>query len=195
MTDNPPTNDTTSASDPRPSAAEIEAERARVARVLRERARKLARRTEEAEVENTGDLITFELDGGRFAIEADLVREVVSVREVTPLPTSPDFVLGITNVRGMIIAVLDLRRILGRGATTRPSRQLVVVETGGVEVGFDVGEAGVARIPQNRLSAPATTAASYQKALAPDGLEVLDVARIIADTRQTAASLASGGEQ
>lgn len=195
MTDSPHTNDPTSANDPRPSAAEVEAARARVARVLRERAQKLARPIEESEGEDTSELVTFELDGGRLAIEADLVREVVAVREVTPLPTSPDFVLGITNVRGMIIAVLDLRRILGRGATTRPSRQLVVVETGGVEVGFDVGESGVARVPQSWLSASPPPAAGHHKVVTPDGLEVLDVARIIADTRQTAASLASGGEQ
>jgi hypothetical protein len=86
-----------------------------------------------------------------------------------------------------------LRRILGRGATTRPSRQLVVVETGGVEVGFDVGDSGVARIPQSWLSAPSSPAAGYHKVVTPDGIEVLDVARVIADTRQTAASLASGG--
>lgn len=192
MTDNENSTDSSIGADPRPSAVEVE--RDRVAQVLRERARKLARLLEQGEVEDTIDLVTFELEGRHLAIEADLVREVVPVREVTPLPTSPDFVLGITNVRGMIIAVLDLRRILGGGAALRSIGQLVVVETGGVEVGFDVGESGVARVPQSWLSAPSSSIAGYIKAVTPDRLEILDVARIIADTRQTAASLASGGE-
>ncbi len=163
-----------------------------VARVLKERARKLARPLAEEQLEDTADLVTLEVDGHRFAVESDLVREVFSVRAVTPLPTAPDFVLGITNVRGRIVAVLDLLRILGLGVAGRSGGQVVIVEVGGVDVAFDIGESGVAQVPLSHLRDSSTAAGPYVKAVTPDQLGVLDVERIIAETRQTAASLATG---
>ncbi len=166
-----------------------------VERVLNERAAVLARHIEVEVVEETTDLVTLDVGGHSYAIEAKLVREVFPVREVTPLPTSPDFVLGITNVRGKIIAVLDLLRVLGMGAATRSARQIVIVAIGAIEVAFDIGESGIARIPRSRVRPASLPAGSYVKAVTSDDLGILDVERIIGDTRQTAASLATGADE
>ncbi len=166
----------------------------RTKRILRQRAEQLSRPLDEEDLEETADLVTLDLDGHHYAIQAELVREVYPVRGVTPLPTSPDFVLGITNVRAKIIAVLDLLRVLGLGATTRTSREVVIVEVGGVEVAFDVGESGIARVPRSRLRPSSLPPQAYVKSITHDDLGILDVERIIAETRQTAASLASGDD-
>jgi purine-binding chemotaxis protein CheW len=169
------------------------ADREYVGRVLRERARALARPLAGDRIEATADLVTLELGGRGYAIEANVVREVCAVRELTPLPTAPPFVLGITNIRGKIIAVLDLAGVLGHGAVARPSGRAIIVEIGGIEIGVDARHCGVARVPHRRL-APASREAQrrYLKAVGNDDLGVLDLERIVADTRQTAASLASG---
>lgn len=166
-----------------------------VERVLNERAAVLARHIDAEVVEETTDLVTLDVGGHSYAIEAELVREVFPVREVTPLPTSPDFVLGITNVRGKIIAVLDLLRVLGLGSATRSTRQVVIVAVGAIEVAFDIGESGIARIPQSRVRPTSSPAGSYVKAVTSDELGILDVERIIGDTRHTAASLATGSDE
>ncbi len=174
--------------------ADVTADRERTRRILRQRARALARRPDDVELEEIRELVTLELAGRRYAIDADLVREVLAVREVALLPTSPPFVLGLTNVRGRITAVIDLRVVLGFEGVARSSGQVVIVETGGVEVAIDVRESGVARVPLSHFEKPPGDANRYVKARTTDGVEVLDIERIVGDTRQSAASLASGAQ-
>ena len=56
------------------------------------------------------DLVIFDLDESRFALKLSAVDRVVRVVEITPLPKAPDIVLGIINVQGGIIPVIDVRK-------------------------------------------------------------------------------------
>lgn len=79
--------------------------------ILAERARKLAR--EAAQVADAGDLvevIEFMLAHETYALEARHVREIYPLKDLTPLPGTPAFVLGIINLRGQILSVIDLRQ-------------------------------------------------------------------------------------
>jgi purine-binding chemotaxis protein CheW len=65
--------------------------------------------------------VVFVLDDLRFAIEAAAVQEVVRAVEVMPFPGAPAIVLGVIDVRGAIVPVLDLKRRFGL-----PARELGV---------------------------------------------------------------------
>lgn len=101
-------------------------ERARA--VLEERARRLARRPEKSEAGSAAEALCFSVGPERYGIEAGYVREVVRASEVTPVPGGPDLFSGVTNLRGEVLAVADLRRLLGLPALPRsePSRLLVL---------------------------------------------------------------------
>jgi purine-binding chemotaxis protein CheW len=65
--------------------------------------------------------------GGRlFAVDAADAREVVVLDTAVPVPGAPPSVLGLTNVRGTIVPVVDARPVLGVAAHTRSDRALVV---------------------------------------------------------------------
>jgi purine-binding chemotaxis protein CheW len=86
-------------------------ERAR--RILDQRAAMLARPTVDSySARKTTDVINFTLDGERYCIETRCVREVRRSRAVTPLPGVPDFLVGVTNLRGEILPLIDVRRFL-----------------------------------------------------------------------------------
>jgi purine-binding chemotaxis protein CheW len=86
-------------------------ERAR--RILDERAGNLARPSVDPHsARNTSDVVGFVLDGGQYCIETRCVREVRRFGDVTPLPGVPDFLVGVTNLRGEILPLIDLRRFL-----------------------------------------------------------------------------------
>ncbi|MGB7541432.1 MAG: chemotaxis protein CheW [Burkholderiales bacterium] len=100
----------------------LEAARARMARVwapdpeetkriLRERAQSLAREPGKAEAGDEHiEVIEFVLAFESYAIETRYVREVEPLDNLTPLPCTPAFVLGIVNIRGEILSVVDLRK-------------------------------------------------------------------------------------
>jgi purine-binding chemotaxis protein CheW len=86
-------------------------ERAR--RILDERAGELARPSADPHLaRKTTDVITFALDGEQYCIETRCVREVRRFGEVTRLPGVPDFLVGVTNLRGEILPLIDIRRFL-----------------------------------------------------------------------------------
>ncbi len=182
--------DMTASDQPTPIVAGA-ADAENVDQILRARAKALAKKTEEPELEKTTELVQMDLGSRACAVDAEIVREVVAVREITPLPSAPDFVQGLINVRGKIFAVLDLRNVFDGGESSGHLGQVMIVEVDGVEVGFSVRECGVVHVPQSGLADVPAGGAPYFKQTTADGVGILDVAKIIGDTRQTAASLAS----
>src|SRR4029077_20843283 len=81
------------------------------AQVLRTRARALARPPVQRPAAHTWlEVLEFRLAQESYAIETRYVREVYPLKDLTPLPCTPPFVLGIVNVRGRILPVIDLKK-------------------------------------------------------------------------------------
>lgn len=59
------------------------------------------------------DILTFELDGQRYAFPAGRIVQVVQMVAISPLPGAPPVVEGVVNVRGKIVPVFDLRGRFG----------------------------------------------------------------------------------
>ena len=76
------------------------------------------------------EVLTFSLQGEVFALEADMVREILDLVPVTEVPNSRPFVHGLINVRGKVVPLADLRLRLGIEA--RPptiDTRIIVLET------------------------------------------------------------------
>jgi purine-binding chemotaxis protein CheW len=77
-----------------------------------------------------GEVVILPLEAELYAVPTDRVRQVVATPTVTPIPTSPPAVLGVFNLRGEIIPLLDTARLLSLKPTTHgPPRFAVVIET------------------------------------------------------------------
>ncbi len=79
----------------------------------------------------------FRLGEAAFGIEARLVQEVVKVGDITPVHGAPPSIIGIRNLRGRIITVVDMAAHLGLGAVeTTPDNRLLIMEQDGEIYGF-----------------------------------------------------------
>jgi len=79
--------------------------------ILKARARALAKEPEQAVAARSFIEITeFRLASETYGIESSFVREVYPLKDFTPLPGVPPFVLGIVNVHGQILSVVDLKK-------------------------------------------------------------------------------------
>jgi chemotaxis signal transduction protein len=67
------------------------------------------------------NVIVFALGSARYAVELRWVREVFTLGHVTPVPRGPVAVLGVVNLRGAIVSVLDLDGLIGRRAPDTPA--------------------------------------------------------------------------
>lgn len=75
-------------------------------------------------------LVVFKLADQRYALHLSAVERVVRIAELTVLPKAPQIVLGIINVRGRVIPVVDTRRRFGLPARElNLSDQLIIART------------------------------------------------------------------
>lgn len=82
--------------------------------LLKSRSEKLAQmqQTEERS-KNTIDLLLFTLLGETYGVESIYAQEVFPVKELTPLPSVPNYVSGVIQVRRKVYSLVDLRKFFG----------------------------------------------------------------------------------
>ena len=75
----------------------------------------------------TAQYITFKLGDESFAINVAQVREVLELPQITKVPTAPDYMRGVVNVRGKAVPVVDLRLKFGLPSTPDTVNSRIVV--------------------------------------------------------------------
>jgi purine-binding chemotaxis protein CheW len=98
-------------------------------------------------------VVVFALDGPRCALPLSTVERVVRAVEITPLPKAPDIVLGMINVQGRIIPVVDLRkRFRLPSRETSPDDRLIIARASQRLVALVVDSvAGVRELAEREL--------------------------------------------
>ena len=66
------------------------------------------------------------LGGERFAVDLRQVREVFKLESMTPVPGTSELLIGVANLRGVIVPLVDLRSCVGASRSTTPHYALVV---------------------------------------------------------------------
>ena len=82
-----------------------------------------------AEREQKHKIIVFELGDQTFAVEVDLVREILRFQEIRPVPHTPPSFLGVCTIRGEIIPVIDLAVFLRISSNVElKDKKLIILE-------------------------------------------------------------------
>ncbi|MCI3923710.1 chemotaxis protein CheW [Paenibacillus sp. TRM 82003] len=113
---------------------------------------------------NVEQLVTLRVDGEHFGIPITEVYEIIFVPALTGIAKAPETIIGVINLRGQIIPVVDLRLIFGKPRSEPSKRQRIVVsQSQGKIMGLLVDEVTeVLRIQENRLeAAPETLVTPY----------------------------------
>ena len=159
-------------------------------RLLQTRAQALAREPERAATAaETLEVVEFELADEHYAFPLTQVRAVSVLNELTPVPCTPAFVLGIINLRGEIRTVIDLKKFFDLpDAGITELTKIILIESGDVQLGI-LADAirGVRRIPLRDLQPALPTLtdvrAEFLCGITGDRLVVLDAVKILADPR------------
>lgn len=159
-------------------------------RVLKVRAQALAREPEKTQTADTQvEVLEFFLAHEKYAVESRHVREVYPLENLTPLPCTPPFVLGIVNLRGEIVSVLDIKKFFDlpeQGLTDL--NKVIVLESGQMLFGILADTiAGVRRIPvagiQPSLPTLAGIREKYLRGITPDRTILLDAEKLLTDEK------------
>lgn len=81
--------------------------------------------------------VTFRLENEKYGINVMQVQEVLRVTEIAPVPGAPSYVLGIINLRGNVVTVIDTRQRFGLcSAEMDDSTRIVIIEADEQVVGI-----------------------------------------------------------
>lgn len=160
------------------------------AAILKTRARALAQEPPKAALAGTFlEIIEFRLASETYGIESMFVREIHQIKDFTPLPGVPSFVLGITNVRGQILSVVDLKKFFdlpdkGLGELNK----MIILRNKGMEFGILADSIlGTHAIPLDAIQAPPETVtgigADYVRGVTGEHVVVLDAEKILNDEK------------
>ncbi len=159
-------------------------------RILKSRAQALSRRTGPTEASGERlEVVEFVLAQECYAVESQHVRDVYPLEQLTPVPCTPPFVLGIVNLRGEILSLIDIKKFFDlpeKGLTDL--NKVIVLESGKMRFGIlaDV-IVGVHRIPVADIqpSLPTLTGIreEYLKGVTPNRTVILDAGKLLDDAR------------
>ena len=84
-------------------------------------------------------LVIFEMGEEHFGVDIATVESIIKMQPLTKVPYSPSFVEGVTNLRGVVVPVIDLRKRFSMAETqqTRETR-IVITNLEGIKVGMVV---------------------------------------------------------
>lgn len=155
--------------------------------ILKARAEVLARMQAETETEGLVEIVEFQLANEYYAIASCYIREVYPIKDYTPLPGTPPFVLGLINVRGQIVSVIDIRKFFdlpekGIGDLNK----VIIIHDDKMEFGVLADSiVGVRNIALNEIQPPPPTLTGireeYLMGVTRERTVVLDAARLLSD--------------
>ncbi|KRQ85994.1 Chemotaxis protein CheW [Caloramator mitchellensis] len=83
-------------------------------------------------------VVIFNIGDEKFALDTNLVHGIEKVMTITKIPTAPYYVKGLVNLRGNIVTILDLKKILNVFSYTDNEENIIIVEINEEKVGFMV---------------------------------------------------------
>jgi len=106
-------------------------------------------------------VVVFGLGSEDFGVNISSVESIIKMQPITKMPHSPLFVEGVTNLRGKVLPVMDLRRRFGLPSQeVDKNNRIIIINVNGIEVGMIVdGVSEVLTIPEQSVE-PAPAIAS-----------------------------------
>ena len=101
-------------------------------------------------------LVVFELGKEHYAVDISAVESIIKMQPITVVPHTPSFVEGVTNLRGSVLPVIDLRKRFGLAMDTiSKNSRIVVIALGTTKVGMIVDAVSeVMRVPDDAIEPP-----------------------------------------
>jgi purine-binding chemotaxis protein CheW len=111
-------------------------------------------------------VVVFELGSEEYAVNISSVESIIKMQSITKMPHAPSYIEGVTNLRGRVLPVVDLRRRFGMPPQeSTKNNRIIIIAINKIEVGMIVdGVSQVLTIPEQSVEPPPSIAMSVDAA-------------------------------
>lgn len=133
--------------------------------ILQERAKRLRQRSKESDATALTSMAVVEIHGEFLGIELNVVSGFSQVQSITPIPCCPDHIAGSMNLRGEILTLLNIGRILDISPNMdKPSNKVVVAQVRDLRIGILVNEiVDILHLHPNEILQPPVATGALKK--------------------------------
>lgn len=85
-------------------------------------------------------VVIFKVNDEQFAVETSKVQGINEMMKITPVPKAPQHIMGLINLRGNIISLLDINQMLETGKIEQNPNNVIILNLDEESVGIAVGE-------------------------------------------------------
>jgi purine-binding chemotaxis protein CheW len=125
-------------------------------------------------------IVVFELGSELYGIHIAAVESIIKMQLITRLPHAPEFIEGVTNLRGKVLPVLDLRRRFGLPPQeTNKDSRIIVISVDQTEVGMIVDGVSEVETVLDQAVEPAPAIATTVNSIFISGIAKLDERLVI----------------
>lgn len=97
-------------------------------------------------------ILLFQLAQEEYGLDLSYIREVLRLKEMRPLPRAPEFIEGVTSLRGHLIALINLNKRLNLREGGTPNRKAIVCQFERGLIGLIVDELGeIVSLPEDEI--------------------------------------------
>ncbi len=119
---------------------------------------------EEEELVEEIEILAFKVSNEEYAVKISDLQEVLRPQRITYVPRAPEYLLGITSVRGKILPVVDMRKRLNLVDKSVGKEKIIILSGEKAPIGIKVGSVlDVYRFPENELLPPPSTLNDEEK--------------------------------
>lgn len=158
--------------------------------ILKQRAIILAQESEQKiNKDEYIEVLEFMISNDRYIIENSYLHEVYPIKELTEIPFTPSYIMGVINVRGNIFSVIDIKTLFNkRPEIITEKSKAIIVKNENMEFSIHTEKIiGVNFVLKSELQPPPSTLsgieADYISGISKDGLIFLDVGKMLSDKR------------
>ena len=108
---------------------------------------------ERADAHHSLKLVSFIIDKEEYGVPIEMVKEIIRKPGITLLPSTPEYIQGVINLRDTIIPILSMREKFGLGSIENANTKIMIVEHAGSFIGLEVNDVTeVITIENERIS-------------------------------------------
>lgn len=101
----------------------------------------LYKKSSKIEVEDAVEYLCFKLGEEEYCLEVSIANEIIKPKEVTEVPKSPDFILGVFSIRGEVLPLFDIKKLLNiKDITISVRPRFIIINFHNDKVGICVDE-------------------------------------------------------
>jgi len=123
--------------------------------------KKIQERDNQEEIEQEEEqkrVLSFVLGEELYSVDTDSVREIIKLKKIFKVPTTPDYIKGVVNLRGEILPVIELSKLLDISGRTDSENARIIITDKGEKLGFLVDfVVDIIYIPLSKIQPPLST--------------------------------------